>query len=174
MAGLVLALIIIAVSTGGFAYAATYCSDGEMQDRDRIVAEYITNYPNAVLEIPFTESQMREAEKTLRDIKINEISKISLVGEALQVQVNGSIVNAPSYIGWFITQILRSSGYGIIDGDNSLMDSKYYMDLDGDGQNETVQIMANIDDSKWGLIVLKDGSETAVEIFPDNKGFSAY
>jgi hypothetical protein len=98
MPGLVLALMIIAVSAGGFAYAAASGSDDEMQDRDRIVAEYIANNPNAVLEIPFTESQMREAEKTLRDIKSNEISKISLIGEALQVQVNGSIVNAPPYM----------------------------------------------------------------------------
>lgn len=191
MPGLVLALMIIAVSAGGFAYAAASGSDDEMQDRDRIVAEYIANNPNAVLEIPFTEAQMKEAE-IRKDITISKIHKVVSKGDLLQVQVNGSIVNAPPYrsvnegqvmvplrwsadiLGWFITQILESSGYGIIDGDNSLMDSKYYIDLDGDGQNETVQIMANIDESKWELIVLGDGSETAVEIFPrDNKGFGA-
>jgi len=98
MSGLVLVFMLFAVNTSGFANAAASGSDDEMQDRDRIVAEYIANNPNAVLEIPFTESQMREAEKTLRDIKSNEISKISLIGEALQVQVNGSIVNAPPYM----------------------------------------------------------------------------
>ncbi|NLM87732.1 MAG: hypothetical protein GX176_03075, partial [Syntrophomonadaceae bacterium] len=52
MPGLVLALMLITVSTGGFANAAASGSDDEMQDRDRIVAEYIANNPNAVLEIP--------------------------------------------------------------------------------------------------------------------------
>ena len=75
--------------------------------------------------------------------------------------------------GWFITQMLKSSGYGIIDSDNSLMDSKD-ADIDGDGKNETVQITGNIDNNQWKLTVKKDGSEAAVEIFKvDAKGFSA-
>lgn len=75
--------------------------------------------------------------------------------------------------GWFISELLQSSGYGIIEGNASLMDSKY-SDLDGDGQNETVQVMANISNNKWDLIVKKNGSEAMVEIFSgDRKGFSA-
>ncbi len=48
--------------------------------------------------------------------------------------------------GWFITQILEPSGYGIIDGDNSLMDYQN-ADIDGDGQDETVQITGNNDNN---------------------------
>ena len=94
MPGLVLALMLITVSTGGFANAAASGSDDEMQDRDRIVAEYIANNPNAVLEIPFTEAQMKEAE-IRKDITISKIHKVVSKGDLLQVQVNGSIVNAP-------------------------------------------------------------------------------
>ncbi len=75
--------------------------------------------------------------------------------------------------GWFISELLQSSGYGIIEGDASLMESKY-SNFDEDGQIETVQIMANIDNSKWELVVKKDGAGAAVEIFPGNdKGFGA-
>jgi hypothetical protein len=97
MPGLVLALMLITVSTGGFANAAASGSDDEMQDRDRIVAEYIANNPNAVLEIPFTEAQMKEAE-IRKDITISKIHKVVSKGDLLQVQVNGSIVNAPPYM----------------------------------------------------------------------------
>ena len=97
MSGLVLVFMLFAVNTSGFANAAASGSDDEMQDRDRIVAEYIANNPNAVLEIPFTEAQMKEAE-IRKDITISKIHKVVSKGDLLQVQVNGSIVNAPPYM----------------------------------------------------------------------------
>lgn len=75
--------------------------------------------------------------------------------------------------GWYITQILQSSNYGIIEGYASLLDS-IDTDIDGDGKNETAQIMVNNDNKKWELAVKKDGSEATAEIFKGNKkGFSA-
>ncbi|HWQ75952.1 MAG TPA: stalk domain-containing protein, partial [Syntrophomonas sp.] len=75
--------------------------------------------------------------------------------------------------GWFITQLLQSSGYGIIDGATSLLDSQN-IDIDGDGQEETAQITINNDNQQWELTVKKDSSEAAAEIFKgDNKGFDA-
>lgn len=75
--------------------------------------------------------------------------------------------------GWFITKILQSRGYGIIEGDTFLADS-IDADIDGDGKNETAQIIINKDNSKWELIVNKDDSEATAEIFKgDEKGYSA-
>jgi len=75
--------------------------------------------------------------------------------------------------GWYITQLLQSSGYGIIDGDTFLLNS-IDPDVDEDGKPETVQIMAYNDNKQWELIVKKDGSEATTEIFKgDSKGFSA-
>jgi len=75
--------------------------------------------------------------------------------------------------GWYITQILQSSGYGIIDGDTFCF-NYIEPDVDEDGKHETVQVMANNDNKQWELIVEKDGSEATAEIFKgDSKGFSA-
>ncbi len=76
--------------------------------------------------------------------------------------------------GWYITQILQASGYGIIKG-HTFLPNSIDTDIDGDGENETAQIMVNNDNSKWELTVSKGGSETTwVEIFKgDTKGFSA-
>lgn len=111
MPGLVLALMLIAVSTSGFANAAAYESEGvktineEIQARNRVVAKYIANNPNGVLEIPFTEAQTEEAETT-KEVRINEINKILSKGKPLQVQVNGYIVNAPPYMSVIEGQVM--------------------------------------------------------------------
>jgi hypothetical protein len=111
MSGLVLVFMFFIVSTSGIANAAAYESeavksiDDEMQDRDRIVAEYIANNPNAVLEMPFTEAQMKEAE-IRKDITISKIHKVVSKGDLLQVQVNGSIVNAPQYMSVIEGQVM--------------------------------------------------------------------
>ncbi|HCF51303.1 MAG TPA: hypothetical protein DER60_13540 [Syntrophomonas sp.] len=70
--------------------------------------------------------------------------------------------------GWFITRVLQSSDYGIIDG------PKHYIrhDVDGGGKYVTAQITVNHLNNQWELTVTKDDSEAAVEIFKgDNKGF---
>jgi hypothetical protein len=74
--------------------------------------------------------------------------------------------------GWFITRLLQSSGYGIIEGDTARLDCKD-ADIDGDGKNESIQIMVNNNTRQWELIVNKNGTETAAEIFKgDNQGFN--
>lgn len=70
--------------------------------------------------------------------------------------------------GWFITRILQSSGYGIIDGPLDYVK----VDVDGDKKYVTTQITANHLNNQWELTVSKDGSDASAEIFKgDKKGF---
>jgi hypothetical protein len=105
MSGLV--LVFLAVGTGGFAGAADYESEAINYDRDRIAAEYIAANPEAILEISFTEAEMKEAE-ALRDARLSELDKMSLMEEQarLQVQLNGVPVNAPPYISVNYDQVM--------------------------------------------------------------------
>ncbi len=70
--------------------------------------------------------------------------------------------------GWFITGLLKSSSYGIIDGPHDYMNNG----IDGDGKSVTAQIKVDNDKNRWDLTVSRDGSETGIEVFKgDKKGF---
>lgn len=102
-----------------------------------------------------------------------EITSSPPTTSATEELVAEKLINNNGREGWYITQLLQSSGYGIIDGDTFLLNS-IEPDVDGDGKHETVQIMANNDNKQWELIVKKDGSEATAEVFEgDSKGFSA-
>lgn len=77
--------------------------------------------------------------------------------------------------GWFITQIQQSSGYGIIEGLYQSLSNAIAIaiDIDGDGKNETAQIVANNSSNNWELMIENDSSTAIAEIFKDKKGFSA-
>lgn len=69
--------------------------------------------------------------------------------------------------GWFITGLLKSSGYGIIDGPGDYVSN----DVDGDGKPVTAQITVDNNKNRY-LTVYRDESETAIEVFTgDKKGF---
>ncbi|MDD3654009.1 MAG: stalk domain-containing protein [Desulfotomaculaceae bacterium] len=62
---------------------------------------------------------------------------------------------------------------GQLETHSSLLDS-IDADIDGDGKNETAQIVSDNDNNHWKLAVKKDDSEATAEIFKGNKkGFSA-
>lgn len=101
-----IAVFIFVANAAAYESEAAKSIDDEIQKRDRIVTEYIANNPNAVLEIPFTEAEMKEAE-VLKDARISELNNISSMGtlSPLQVQINGSLVNVPPHMSVYMSII---------------------------------------------------------------------